>query len=72
MAEMACSKLPARSATDRGTARKRTNPLHNATPAMVMVSACPRCGGVGEVDDDEDDEYEEEEDDDDDRDEEED
>lgn len=37
MAEMACSKLPARSATDRGTARKRTNPLHNATPAMVMV-----------------------------------
>lgn len=49
---------------ERVTARKRTNPLHNATLAMVMVrlkrQSVPRCGGVGEVDDD-DDEYEEEE-----------
>ncbi|KLQ04218.1 hypothetical protein BB775_21050 [Enterobacter roggenkampii] len=37
MAETAYSRLPARSAMDRVTVLKKTNPLHNATPVMVMV-----------------------------------
>ncbi|APJ79561.1 hypothetical protein RG28_26380 [Escherichia coli] len=37
MDETACSRLLARSAMDLVTVRKKTNPLHNATPVMVMV-----------------------------------
>lgn len=47
---------------DQVTVRKKTNPLHNATPVMVMVQlklqSVPAAEG-GEVDDEEDDEYEE-------------